>query len=321
MNTSIIPVSYSDTISVNFTNDAWFNATEVAKHFDKRPVDWLKLDCTKEYITALEKFIDLAKCGKITSVENQLVRTEKGGINGGGGSWFHPKLAIAFARWLDVKFAIWCDMQIEKILHPVQQPLDEFNTRLIISFEQGKAVSSSIIPSDACVISPKNPGALKTMIREFVPVELLPVVIESANQRMMTMFQPCIDDRNKAASVIEAPTPVSAPVVTKHPTIPRTRVLTNDSLTAWLKEQLDDNLNIIQDHALAQMNGYILISKAVCYDLYRHWALKKQLRPVANNIFGRMLKQYDIQSIRSRSFDRQTGFSFPPKDQLRQFIA
>lgn len=37
MNTSIITASYSDTFSVNFTNDAWFNATVVAKHFGKRP--------------------------------------------------------------------------------------------------------------------------------------------------------------------------------------------------------------------------------------------------------------------------------------------
>lgn len=26
-------------------------------------------------------------------------------------------IAVAFARWLDVKFEIWCDMQIEKLMH------------------------------------------------------------------------------------------------------------------------------------------------------------------------------------------------------------
>ena len=29
----------------------------------------------------------------------------------------HPKLAVSFARWLDARFAVWCDLQIEKILH------------------------------------------------------------------------------------------------------------------------------------------------------------------------------------------------------------
>lgn len=48
--------------------------------------------------------------------ENQLVVTKKGSPENGGGSWFHPKLSVPFARWLDVKFSIWCDMQIEKIV-------------------------------------------------------------------------------------------------------------------------------------------------------------------------------------------------------------
>ncbi len=33
-----------------------------------------------------------------------------------GGTWAHPKLAVFFARWLDVKFAVWCDAAIEDIL-------------------------------------------------------------------------------------------------------------------------------------------------------------------------------------------------------------
>lgn len=36
---------------------------------------------------------------------------------GGGGTWLHPKLAIRFAQWLDADFAVWCDEQIEHLLH------------------------------------------------------------------------------------------------------------------------------------------------------------------------------------------------------------
>lgn len=57
--------------------------------------------------------------------KNQLVKVKKGSSVNGGGTWFHPKLAVAFARWLDVKFAVWCDMQIEKILHPAPIALVE----------------------------------------------------------------------------------------------------------------------------------------------------------------------------------------------------
>lgn len=33
-----------------------------------------------------------------------------------GGTWAHPKLAVFFARWLDVRFAVACDAMIEDIL-------------------------------------------------------------------------------------------------------------------------------------------------------------------------------------------------------------
>lgn len=106
MSTSII-ASYTDAISVSFNSEAWFNATSVANHFGKRPNDWLNLDSTKEYIAELSAFFNYQ--------ESSLLKTKAG--RHGGGTWFHPKLAVAFARWLDVRFAIWCDMQIEKILH------------------------------------------------------------------------------------------------------------------------------------------------------------------------------------------------------------
>ncbi|SDG85201.1 KilA-N domain-containing protein [Pseudomonas flavescens] len=34
----------------------------------------------------------------------------------GGGTWLHPKLAVAFARWLDVRFAVWSDLHIDALL-------------------------------------------------------------------------------------------------------------------------------------------------------------------------------------------------------------
>jgi len=33
------------------------------------------------------------------------------------GTYLHPKLAVFFARWLDVRFAVWCDLMIDNILH------------------------------------------------------------------------------------------------------------------------------------------------------------------------------------------------------------
>jgi hypothetical protein len=53
-----------------------------------------------------------------------LVIVRGGSAENGGGTWIHPKLAIDFARWLSSDFAVWCDLQIEKILHSNATPAD-----------------------------------------------------------------------------------------------------------------------------------------------------------------------------------------------------
>ena len=98
----------SQSIDVPFTPEAFFNATVAAKPFGKRPADWLKTDETQAYIQAITI--------KIVIEDNQLVRVVSGAPETGGGTWLHPKLGMAFARWLDPFFALWCDEQIENIL-------------------------------------------------------------------------------------------------------------------------------------------------------------------------------------------------------------
>lgn len=43
-----------------------------------------------------------------------LLKTRRGRYN--SGTWMHPKLAVAFARWLSVRFGVWCDTQIDSII-------------------------------------------------------------------------------------------------------------------------------------------------------------------------------------------------------------
>lgn len=109
-NLPVVKAEY-DGLSVTFTEDGWFNATEVADKFSKRPVDWLALESTQEYISVLK---EISKCE-----DSSLLKTKRG--RHGSGTWMHPKLAIPFARWLDVRFAVWCDMQIDALItrtHP-----------------------------------------------------------------------------------------------------------------------------------------------------------------------------------------------------------
>jgi KilA-N domain len=143
MTIQLITAQYGE-MSVLFQTDGFINATAIAKQFNKQPKEWLRLSSTLEYI---EQFIEFQRCENNTFDKNQLVIIKKGSPENGGGTWLHPKLAIPFSRWLDTRFAIWCDLQIEKILFsniskmdlsgflkPTIEPitLDDFNWRYLV---------------------------------------------------------------------------------------------------------------------------------------------------------------------------------------------
>jgi hypothetical protein len=101
-------------VPFSFQPDGWFNATLAAKRYGKQPKEWLRLDETNEYIAALSQ---LSNGG-----QNPIWHKTKRGNN--GGTWLHPKLAVRFAQWLDARFAVWCDMQIDAILRPANPAND-----------------------------------------------------------------------------------------------------------------------------------------------------------------------------------------------------
>lgn len=63
------------------------------------------MQSTSEYLDALST-LNTGKTGI-------WLETRRGN---GGSTWAHPKLAVRFAQWLDVRFAVWCDSIIEDIL-------------------------------------------------------------------------------------------------------------------------------------------------------------------------------------------------------------
>lgn len=99
---------------ITIRDDGWFNATEAAGKFDKKPAKWLELPGTKRYMQALAKALGF----DVQKSDIKLVRTSK--VRGQAGTWLHPKLAVAFARWLDDDFAVWCDCQIDDIIRGKQ---------------------------------------------------------------------------------------------------------------------------------------------------------------------------------------------------------
>ncbi|WP_397448119.1 KilA-N domain-containing protein [Pseudomonas sp. NA-150] len=106
MNSAIIPFHYEGQ-AVRFNSDGWINATDVAKRFGKKPAEWLRLPDTSKYMDALARHLNVGE-------SHLLTQSSKGRS---GGTWLHPKLAVSFARWLDVDFAVWCDLHIDALLH------------------------------------------------------------------------------------------------------------------------------------------------------------------------------------------------------------
>lgn len=88
-----------------FREDGYINATQAAKQFGKDIREFLKLDSTKEYMKALEKMMGIP-----LNIQKQATR----GRN--GTTYLHPKLGIRLGGWLDVRFAVWCDLMIDNIL-------------------------------------------------------------------------------------------------------------------------------------------------------------------------------------------------------------
>ncbi len=82
----------------------YINATPLAKQFGKRLDHYMKNHDTKEYI---EVFNSLLK-GDL-----ELVKTVEGRY---GGTYIHNDLAIHFFRWLDVEFAVKCDIFIKETI-------------------------------------------------------------------------------------------------------------------------------------------------------------------------------------------------------------
>lgn len=101
--------------AMQFNSDGWFNATAAAEKFGKRVGDWIDLPSTKEYME------------KLNTRYSGILMNAKRGKN--GGTWLHPKLAVSFARWLSVDFAIWCDEQIDIIIRGTPEQVNWKQTR------------------------------------------------------------------------------------------------------------------------------------------------------------------------------------------------
>lgn len=153
-------------MALSFQNDGWFNATQAAERFGRRVDVWAKSQDTNEYIAAL--------CEASNTTEKGYLKTKRGS---GGGTWLHPKLAVHFARWLDPRFAVWCDAQIDalirgkddwrKLRHQSASSFKVANDILrLVRQDQGKDTESHRYSNEARLVNWALAGAFKGMDRD-----------------------------------------------------------------------------------------------------------------------------------------------------------
>lgn len=112
---NIVPLNYKGEI-VSFNTDGWINVTGVAERFGKRIDNWMRLAETLEYVRALDEALTGKESQILHPSQSRYVKTSKARKDRGGGTWLHPKLSVAFARWCDARFAVWCDLHIDGLL-------------------------------------------------------------------------------------------------------------------------------------------------------------------------------------------------------------
>ena len=175
--------SFGD-IAVSFRNDGFLNASAIAAHFGKRVPDFLKTEQNQEYISDLAEH--LSKTLKIVFDKNQLVIVKKGSPANGGGTWLHPKLAIHFARWLDPRFAVWCDEQIEQILSGSLKLSSQTSADQRTPLRQAVSALVGLRGIDYSTAYKMVHQRFGVGAIEEIPVDLLPAAVEYVHRLTLT---------------------------------------------------------------------------------------------------------------------------------------
>lgn len=96
----------------NINGQVYANATDMAKCFEgglMKLANWKRSDKTKELIVELNEINDMQ------NLHIELIISDRGGLDSGG-TFIHESLVIDFAQYLNIKFKVWCNLQITTLI-------------------------------------------------------------------------------------------------------------------------------------------------------------------------------------------------------------
>lgn len=104
-------------------NDGMVNATKLAKNFGKhkRPQLWLRTKAAQEYLDAYSYDAHICASSLTTTVI---------GRGNNQGTFMYPDIAIEYARWLNPRFGIWCNLRIQELLKTGYVISEEFKQEM-----------------------------------------------------------------------------------------------------------------------------------------------------------------------------------------------
>lgn len=160
MSKQLITRKYNGNV-FTFREDGYFNMTDAAKKFGRRLDKFWESDETSEYLAALENTL---KTGELVDAK----------VGRNGGTWAHPKLAVFFARWLDTKFAVFCDMVIDDILNKkaeltITQPAESMAMKVPQSFPEALRLAAELAEKNEQLDNRMalHQESLSTLVRTF----------------------------------------------------------------------------------------------------------------------------------------------------------
>ncbi|EAY27243.1 KilA-N domain-containing protein [Microscilla marina] len=101
-----------------FTPDGWINATQTIKALGEKRLDgFINSKYFNEYLNAYCNFYDVSREDVVKVVVGGNVKNiASRNYVSDQGTYIHPDFVVLFARWINPKFAVWCDAIIKQIL-------------------------------------------------------------------------------------------------------------------------------------------------------------------------------------------------------------
>lgn len=146
----VVATGEANGLPIVFREDGYINMTKAAKHFDKRLQHFWDNEGTHEYVQCLAERLGLISRNPgeldwqfgVRAIDALCPRK----VGRYGGTFCHPKLAVFFARWLDVRFAVWCDLMIDNILR------GNIQTSVVVPTKEAIDVEAVVAPLKAKIL-------------------------------------------------------------------------------------------------------------------------------------------------------------------------